>query len=65
MLLVTFALDHCPITWTEPTGVTVGPLLRELVTHLHRVGGDHPSRPHAEALVFDLLTRCRPMTSRF
>jgi AraC-like DNA-binding protein len=24
--------------------------------HLHQVGIEHPSRPHAEALVFDLLT---------
>jgi AraC-like DNA-binding protein len=43
MSIVTFAADHCPITWTEPTGVSVGPLLRELM-------------PHAETLMFDLLT---------
>ncbi|MBB5873707.1 AraC-like DNA-binding protein [Allocatelliglobosispora scoriae] len=54
--MIMFAPDRCPIAWTEPTGVPVGRLLRELVAHLGRVGADHPSRPHAEALVFDLLT---------
>ena len=56
MSIITFAADHCPITWTEPTGVSVGPLLRELIAHLHRIGPQDPSRPHAETLMFDLLT---------
>src|SRR5688572_12356110 len=54
--VIMFAPDRCPITWTEPTGVPVGRLLRELVVHLYQVSSAHPSRPHAEALVFDLLT---------
>jgi AraC-like DNA-binding protein len=52
---ITFAPDRCPLTWTQPTGVTVGPLLRELIAHLHRTGEQDPSRPHAEKLMFDLL----------
>lgn len=54
--VITFAAGHCPITWTEPTGVLVGPLLHQLITHLHRIGPHDPSRLHAEALMFDLLT---------
>ncbi|WP_230686303.1 helix-turn-helix transcriptional regulator [Catellatospora vulcania] len=54
--VIMFDPDRCPITWTEPTGVPVGRLLHELVVHLHQVGPEHPSRPHAEALVFALLT---------
>ena len=56
MSIITFATDHCPVAWTEPTGIAVGSLLRELVTHLHRTGPQHPSRAHAEALMFELLT---------
>ena len=56
MLTITFAADGCPITWTEPTCFTVGSLLGEIITHLHRIApGDH-SRPAAEALMFELLT---------
>jgi AraC-like DNA-binding protein len=54
--VVTFVVDDCPIGWTEPTGVLVGPLLRELIAHLHEAGPQDPSRPHAEALMFGLLT---------
>lgn len=54
--VITFAPDRCPITWNQPTGVSVGPLLRELITHLHQSGPQDPSRPHAEALLFALLT---------
>ncbi|WP_237535898.1 AraC family transcriptional regulator [Streptomyces sp. SID3343] len=53
--LIVFAPDHCPITWSEPTGVSIGPLLRELIAHLDRTGPQDPSRPHAEALMFTLL----------
>ncbi|GAB4057364.1 helix-turn-helix transcriptional regulator [Catellatospora paridis] len=56
LAVIMFAPDRCPITWTEPTGVPVGRLLRELIVHLHQTGADQPSRRHAEALVFDLLT---------
>lgn len=54
--LITFDPDRCPITWTEPTGVSIGPLLCEIIAHLHRIGPQDPSRPHAETLMFDLLT---------
>ncbi len=54
--VVVFAPDDCPIRWTEPTGIAVGPLLRELFAHLDRTGPADPSRPHAEALLFALLT---------
>jgi AraC-like DNA-binding protein len=53
--VITFDPGNCPITWTQPTGVTVGPLLRELIAHLHQTGPQDPSRPHAEALTFELL----------
>ena len=56
MSLIRFAADRCPITWTEPTGVAVGPLLRELIRHLHRIGPQDPSRTLGEALMFELLT---------
>ena len=54
--VVLFDADSCPITWTEPTGVAIGPLLQELIGHLHRADPQDPSRPHAEALLFALLT---------
>lgn len=56
MSLITFAPDRCPIDWSEPTGVVIGPLLREVITHLHHVEPQEPTRPHAEALMFELLT---------
>ncbi|WP_416965250.1 helix-turn-helix domain-containing protein [Streptomyces sp. Agncl-13] len=56
MLTITFAADNCPITWTEPTCFTVGPLLREIIAHLHHIAPDDHSRPAAEALMFKLLT---------
>ncbi|MBQ0825084.1 helix-turn-helix domain-containing protein [Streptomyces sp. RG38] len=56
MVTITFAADGCPLTWTEPTCFTVGPLLREIITHLHRIAPDDHSRPAAEALMFELLT---------
>jgi AraC-like DNA-binding protein len=54
--IVRFAPARCPITWSEPTGIAVAPLLRELILHLHRTGPETPGRHHAEALVFDLLS---------
>jgi AraC-like DNA-binding protein len=56
MSIIHFAADRCPITWTEPTGIAVGPLLRELIRHLRRTGPEDPSRLLAEALMFELLT---------
>ncbi|MGW0949878.1 AraC family transcriptional regulator [Streptomyces sp. NPDC002623] len=52
---VAFSPDRCPIAWTQPTGVAVGPLLRELIAHLHLASPHDPSRLHAEALMFALL----------
>ncbi|MFI6170338.1 AraC family transcriptional regulator [Nocardia sp. NPDC051052] len=56
LCIVRFAPDLCPIRWSEPFGIAVGPLLRELVLHLQAAASDDPSRAHAEPLVFDLLT---------
>ncbi|GAA3587461.1 helix-turn-helix transcriptional regulator [Amycolatopsis ultiminotia] len=56
MVTITFSADRCPLTWTQPTSFAVGPLLREITTHLHDIApGDH-TRPAAEALMFELLT---------
>lgn len=33
---VLLGADGCPITWSEPTGVTITPLVRELIVHLGR-----------------------------
>ncbi|MFI5953851.1 helix-turn-helix domain-containing protein [Cryptosporangium sp. NPDC051539] len=55
MLTVTFAADGCPLDWTEPTCIAVGSLLREVITHLHHIAPDDPSRPAAEALMFAVL----------
>lgn len=52
---VTVDPDRCPIAWAEPTGVLITPLLRELMSHLHHSAATDPSRPRAEALLFDLL----------
>ncbi|WP_211225475.1 helix-turn-helix domain-containing protein [Amycolatopsis nigrescens] len=56
LCVVRFTPGHCPITWSEPIGVVMTPLLRELVLHLQRTGPEAPGRRHAEVLVFDLLT---------
>ncbi|MCA1218966.1 AraC family transcriptional regulator [Streptomyces sp. 8L] len=48
---------RCPVRWTQPTVVAVGPLLRELIAHLADPGpglGREPRR-RAEAVLFDLL----------
>ncbi|MBT0769916.1 helix-turn-helix domain-containing protein [Kineosporia sp. J2-2] len=54
--IIHFTAEGCPIDWAEPTGVVVGPLLRELLRHLHGLDQHDPSRPLAEALMFELLT---------
>ncbi|RDI43654.1 helix-turn-helix transcriptional regulator [Nocardia mexicana] len=56
LCVVRFAPNRCPVSWIEPTGVSTGPLLRELVLYLHAADPDDPGRRHAEPLVFDLLT---------
>lgn len=55
LCVVKFNAARCPISWTEPIGVAIGPLLGELILHLARVAPDEPGRQHAEALVFELL----------
>lgn len=56
MSIIHFDADRCPIRWAEPTGVEIGPLLSELIRHLHQSGPQDPSRPHSERLLFELLT---------
>ncbi len=45
--------DRCPITWAEPVGVLITPLIRELIVHLD--GGAGRARPDAESLLLALL----------
>lgn len=59
MVTITFAAGPTPLTWTEPTSFTVGPLLGEIITHLHDIAPDDRTRPAAEALMFELLTPLR------
>lgn len=48
---------HCPVStsWTEPTVLTVGPLLRALLDHLVRDDLTPEARARAEAVLFDTL----------
>ncbi|MFJ6213280.1 AraC family transcriptional regulator [Streptomyces sp. NPDC092296] len=46
---------RCPVAWTEPTVVAVGPLLRELIVHLADPAPPSAARSRAEAVLFDLL----------
>lgn len=56
MVTITFAADHIPLNWPEPTCFTVGPLLGEIITHLQHIASGDQSRQPAEALMFQLLT---------
>ncbi|MCI1747776.1 MAG: AraC family transcriptional regulator [Acidipropionibacterium sp.] len=56
MVTVTFAAGRNPLGWSEPTCFTVGPLLGELINHLHRIAPGDPTRSAAETLMFQLLT---------
>ena len=47
--------DRCPISWTEPTPVSAGPLLCELIGYLEDRGLDAEQRARAEAVLVDLL----------
>ncbi|OEU86988.1 AraC family transcriptional regulator [Streptomyces abyssalis] len=47
--------DGCPVPWTEPTVVRVGPLLRALIGHLRRTDLAPDARRRAEAVLFDVL----------
>jgi AraC-like DNA-binding protein len=53
--IVMLDVADCPISWAEPTGALITPLIRELILHLER----HPQRDHAreyaEALLLALL----------
>ena len=57
---ITFDPATCPIIWSQPTGVSGGPLLRELITHLYQGDPRDPARFHAEALMFSQLTPVHP-----
>jgi AraC-like DNA-binding protein/quercetin dioxygenase-like cupin family protein len=46
---------RCPVTWSRPTVLAVGPLLAELVGHLGRHDLDEAARARAEAVLLDLL----------
>ncbi|MDX2625325.1 MULTISPECIES: helix-turn-helix transcriptional regulator [Streptomyces] len=54
LCVIRFMATRCPIDWAQPTGVAVGPLLRELIRYL-RAEPDAASRRHAEALLFEVL----------
>jgi len=56
------APERCPVSWTAPTVVTVGPLLRELIDHLDSGNLPADARARAEAVLFDVL-RPVPVTS--
>ncbi|SMD18678.1 helix-turn-helix transcriptional regulator [Kibdelosporangium aridum] len=47
--------ENCPITWTEPTGVLVTPLIRELIVHLDQHQRPHHTRTAAVSLLLSLL----------
>jgi AraC-like DNA-binding protein len=49
------APDDCPVAWSQPTVVTVEPLLRDLIDHLTRAALPPAARRRAEAVLFDLL----------
>lgn len=50
-----FPREHCPLAWTEPTAVTVTPLLREVIARLGEPDLDPDRRARAEQVVFDEL----------
>jgi AraC-like DNA-binding protein len=50
-----FDVAHCPITWAEPTGVLITPLIRELISYLDQHPHHDQTRAHAEALLLALL----------
>jgi AraC-like DNA-binding protein/quercetin dioxygenase-like cupin family protein len=62
MLSVYVVPEHCPVRWSEPTVIAVGPLLRELVTHLAAPGLEPGAKARAEAVMFDLLSPVGVMT---
>lgn len=53
----TVAVDaaRCPITWVEPIGIVITPLVRELIVHLDRNPRPDPMRTRVESLLLDLL----------
>lgn len=55
MVSISFAIGGFPLAWAEPTAFAVGPLLGEIITHLHHIGPDDPTRTTAETLMFQLL----------
>ena len=47
--------DRCPVSWAEPTPVSAGPLLCELIGYLEDRGLRQDQRARAEAVLIDLL----------
>ena len=47
--------DRCPVSWVEPTPVSAGPLLCELIGYLEDRGLPPDRRARAEAVLIDLL----------
>ena len=52
---VLLSADRCPIAWTEPTGVLITPLIRELIIHLDRHPDQTNTRSTAVSLLLSLL----------
>jgi AraC-like DNA-binding protein len=50
-----FDVVRCPITWAEPTGVLITPLIRELIVYLDQHPHHDQTRSHAEAVLLALL----------
>ncbi|WP_328609027.1 hypothetical protein OG943_07865 [Amycolatopsis sp. NBC_00345] len=42
--IVLFVPGRCPVTWSEPAGVGMTPLLRDLILHLNRTGAGRRNR---------------------
>ena len=50
---------RCPLDWSQPRPVSLGPLLAELINYLEGERLEGPARARAEALVYDLLVPIR------
>lgn len=53
--VVLLGVDGCPLTWAEPTGVVITPLVRELILHLDRTPDRSRTRAQAQSVLLDLL----------
>lgn len=52
---ITVDADRSPVTWVEPLGIVITPLVRELIVHLDRNPRPGPTRTRVESLLLDLL----------